>query len=216
MSPKSEKMAGCCGYRLFGNRKRECEMNEKKFDVKKLHKLNNPDRLLDIPPEYIWRQLNISNADVLVDIGAGTGFFSAPFLNLSNGGTLYALDTSETMIEYMETHVRPQNPGIVPLKMEESRVPLDDNTADLVFMINLHHELDKPEAILAESHRILKNSGQIFIVDWKKVDMDEGPPRHIRWSPENVEAQMAAANFREVRLFNNLAKHYLLVGEKAI
>jgi ubiquinone/menaquinone biosynthesis C-methylase UbiE len=190
-------------------------MNEKRFDVKKLHKLNNPDRLLDIPPEYIWRQLNIPNPDVLVDIGAGTGFFSVPFLHLANGGKLYACDTSDTMIEWMESHICPQNPGITPLKMQESRLPIDDETANLVYMINLHHELDNPLAILSESYRILKNSGKIFIVDWKKADMDEGPPKHIRWLPEQVKEQMKAANFREVRLFNGLAKHFLLVGEKA-
>ena len=198
------------------NMKRDHEMSEKKFDVKNLHKLNHPDRLRDIPPEYIWRNLNILNPDVLVDIGAGTGFFSLPFLNLSNGGKLYACDTSDTMIEWMQTHICPQNPGIMPLKMEESRVPLDDDTADLVYMINLHHELDNPPAILAESYRILKDSGKIFIVDWKKEDMDEGPPRHIRWLPEHVKEQMQAANFKDVRLFGNLAKHFLLVGEKAL
>ena len=191
-------------------------MNEKKFDVKKLQKLNNPKRLRDIPPEYIWARIDTSNPDVLVDIGAGTGFFSVHFLNLANGETLYACDISDTMIEWMEEHICPQNPGITPLKMEENRVPLDDDTADLVYMINLHHELDNSQAILSESYRILKNAGKIFIVDWKKTDMDEGPPEHIRWLPEQVKEQMAAANFRNVQLFNDLAKHFLLIGEKAV
>jgi len=191
-------------------------MNEKKFDVKKLQKLNNPDRLRDIPPEYIWGRIDVSNPDVLVDIGAGTGFFSAPFLNLANGGTLYACDISDTMIEWMEEHICPQNPGIKPLKMEENRVPLDNETADLVFMINLHHELDNPQAILLESYRILKNGGKISIVDWRKEEMDEGPPEQIRWQPEQVKKQMAAANFQNVKLFNELAKHFLLVGEKSV
>ena len=189
-------------------------MNEKKFDVKKLQKLNDPNRLRDIPPAYIWRQVNISNPGVLVDIGAGTGFFSVPFLNLANGKKLYACDISDTMIEWMETHICPQNPGIKPLKMAEDRVPLEDDTADLVYMINLHHELDNPPAMLSESHRILKTDGRIFIVDWKKEEMDEGPPKHIRWEPGHVKEQMKAANFRNVQLFNDLTKHFLLVGEK--
>ena len=56
-------------------------MNDKRFDPKKLHKLNNPDRLLDLPPQYIWDKLNLqlTGADTFVDIGAGTGFFSIPF-----------------------------------------------------------------------------------------------------------------------------------------
>ena len=191
-------------------------MNEKKFDVQKLQKLNNPDRLLDIPPEYIWGKINMLNPAVLVDIGAGTGFFSVPFLNLANGGKLYACDISDTMIEWMQTHICPENPGITPLKMAESRVPLDDDTADLVYMINLHHELENPRAMLAESHRILKNAGKIFIADWKKEEMDEGPPKHIRWAPEQVKEQMTAATFKKIQLFNDLAKHFLLIGEKAV
>ncbi len=51
-------------------------MKEKRFNPKKLHKLNNPKRLLDLPPEYIWSKLNMNAANVIIDIGAGTGFFS--------------------------------------------------------------------------------------------------------------------------------------------
>jgi hypothetical protein len=33
-------------------------MDGKKFDPKKLQKLNNPQRLIDIPPDYIREKLN--------------------------------------------------------------------------------------------------------------------------------------------------------------
>jgi len=51
-------------------------MNEKKFDPQKLQKLNNPQRLIDIPPDFVRGKLNIETAAVLVEIGAGTAFFS--------------------------------------------------------------------------------------------------------------------------------------------
>jgi len=54
-------------------------MNEKKFDPKKLQKLNNPQRLIDIPPDYVRRKLNIKEPDVLVEIGAGTSIFQYCF-----------------------------------------------------------------------------------------------------------------------------------------
>lgn len=46
--------------------------------------------------------------------------------------------------------------------MEERAVPLEDGLADLVYMINLHHELEAPEEILNESYRLLKENGKIF------------------------------------------------------
>jgi len=143
-------------------------MDEKKFDPKKLQKLNDPDRLLDIPPEYIWNKLNLKNPDILVDIGAGTGFFSISFVGYTMNGKVFACDLSYIMIEWMKDNVCPKYPNIIPLKMEERAVPLEDGLADLVYMINLHHELEAPDKILKESYRLLKKNGKIFVVDWKK------------------------------------------------
>jgi len=49
------------------------------FNPKKLEKLNNPDRLKAIPPEFIWGKLNLVDPRYLLDLGAGTGMFSIAF-----------------------------------------------------------------------------------------------------------------------------------------
>ncbi len=189
-------------------------MSEKKFDPKKLHKLNNPQRLVDIPVEYIWSKVKRAAPEVFVDIGAGTGFFCVPFVKYLKNGKIFACDTSAIMIEWMTANICPQYPDIVPLQMPESAVPLEDGIADLVYMINLHHELDNPQAILEESYRILKKNGALFIVDWKKEEMAEGPPLHIRYTAEQVQDQVASAAFDNVRIFNDMSKHFLVVAEK--
>ncbi len=189
-------------------------MTEKKFDPKKLNKLNNPDRFTDIPPEYIWNKLNLKNPDILVDIGAGTGFFSVPFLNYTKNGEIFACDISDMMIQWMKQNICPKHPGIVPIKMEENTIPLKGGLADLVYMINLHHELEQPGKILKESSRLLKKNGKIFIVDWKKEDMDQGPPLHLRYSPEKVHSQLVSAGFKNIHIYNEMPKHFLILAEK--
>lgn len=189
-------------------------MSEKKFDPKKLNKLNNPERLKDIPPEYIWNKLNITNPDTLIDIGAGTGFFSIPFLKHIKRGKIFACDISDIMIQWMNDNICPKYPNIVPVKMEENRVPLKDGIADLVYMINLHHELEKPEEILKESLRLLKSNGKIFIADWKKEEMPEGPPLKIRYSPEKVNAQLTNSGFKNIGIYNAMPKHFIIIAEK--
>ncbi len=189
-------------------------MDEKKFDPKKLHKLNNPQRLKDIPPDYVWDKLNIENADVVVDIGAGTAFFSIAFLQQAKPSKIYACDVSEIMIDWIKANVVPKYPDIIPVKTEEDSIPLDDEIADLVFMINLHHEIDSSTLILEESYRILKPEGNIFIVDWKKKDMEEGPPTRIRCLPEQVRKQMIDSGFKRVEIVDEMPKHFLVVGKK--
>jgi ubiquinone/menaquinone biosynthesis C-methylase UbiE len=189
-------------------------MNDKKFDPKKLQKLNNPQRLLDIPPDYVWGKLHIEKPGVFVEIGAGTAFFSVAFLQKSIDSTIYACDLSEVMITWMNENISPRYPNIIPVKAEEYTVPLADGIADLVFMINLHHELDNPSLTVEESNRILKPDGKIFVVDWKKEDMPEGPPAKIRFLPEQIKEQLLNAGFKQVNIYNELPKHFLVVGEK--
>ena len=189
-------------------------MNENKFDPKKLQKLNNPQRLKDIPPDYIWQKLNIEKPGVFVEIGAGTAFFSVAFLQKSTTSIIYACDSSEVMINWIEENVSPQYPNIIPVKTEENSVALSDGIADLVFMINLHHELANPSLMVEESKRILKPDGKIFVVDWKKKDMPEGPPVKIRCLPEQVKEQLVNTGFKHVDIFNELPKHFLVVAKK--
>ncbi len=190
-------------------------MSEKKFDPRKLEKLNDPARLIDIPPDFIRRKLHIRKPDRLVEIGAGTGFFSIAFLELFHPSILYACDLSDVMIDWMTENVVPKYSNIVPVKTEENAIPLEDEIADLVFMINLHHELEDPSKTLQEAHRLLRPGGEMFIVDWKKKAMAEGPPERIRCVPENVKDQLTTSGFTNVSIFKELSKHFLVVGEKA-
>jgi len=189
-------------------------MHNKKFDPKKLAKLNNPGRLLDIPPEYIAEKLKLGDRAVLVDIGAGTGFFSTAFLRQLNAEKVYACDISGTMLDWMRRNVVAKQPAVVPVQCTESEIPLDDSIAGLVFMLNLHHELERPAEMLAEARRLLKPDGKILIIDWKKADMDEGPPPAIRCSTDEVIAELAAAGFRQIESASSLPKHFMLIAVK--
>lgn len=189
-------------------------MNEKKFDPKKLKKLNNPQRLKDIPVAYILDKLELEQANVFVDIGAGTAFFSCAFLQQAQPAAIYACDISATMLDWIEENIVPRYPSIYPVKSEEARLPLGDEIADLVFSINLHHELESPSQILEEAFRILKVGGKALVIDWKKQDMAEGPPTHIRCVAEEVGRQMEKAGLKHIQISNKLEKHFFVIGQK--
>jgi len=189
-------------------------MTEIKFNPKKLKKLNDPQRLKDIPPEVIQKELGLDQAEVLVDLGAGTAFFSLALLRQFQAKTVYACDLSEGMLSWIRENIADQHPAVVPILSGESSVPLEDGIADLVFMITLHHELETPMPSLAESLRLLKPGGTILIVDWLKKQMDQGPPAEIRCTPEQVKGQLAQTGFSPVRIHDNLAKHFMVTASK--
>lgn len=189
-------------------------MTQKKFNPKKLKKLNDPGRLEDIPMACIRQRLDVENPEVMVDIGAGTAFFSLAFLRQFSPSAIYACDVSEVMLDWIRENVTPDHPGIIPVKSGESTLPLEDGIADLVFMINLHHELEDPVKILGESFRLLRPGGQVLIIDWMKKEMDQGPPVKIRCTPEDVQAQLLRAGFTGARSHPDLKKHFMVTGTR--
>lgn len=187
---------------------------DKKFNPEKLAMLNNPERLKNTSPDYIWAKLNMKRCDVITDIGAGTGIFTKAFLTLAGGGKAYAADISPVMVGWMKENLSVDTGEVVPLLMEETSVPLDDDSVDLVLMINLYHELDQPEVSLKEALRILRSDGRICIVDWKKEETESGPPLKIRISREDIAEAVGIAGFRSVQSDDGLPDHSLVWAAK--
>lgn len=184
-----------------------------KFDPDKLEHLNDPERLKDIPPAWIWEKLNLEHTPgTVVDLGAGTGLFSRQFARMEGVEKVYALDISGIMVEYMNNEVASLDERIVPLQMEEAVVPLSDDTADVLVMINLHHEFHHPDALLKECARVLKPEGRLVIVDWKKEDTGHGPPVEKRYQVDEVENQLKSVPFQSIRSYTNLPAHFLVVA----
>jgi len=190
-------------------------MTEKKFDPKHMAMLNDPNRKKIHDPEVIWNTLDLKNPEVLVDIGTGTGFFAMPFADKIPNGIVYACDTSDVMLDWMKQNLPKQYEGrVIPTKTEESTIDLADQSADLVFMMMLHHELEDPVRMLQESNRLLKPGGKILIVDWAKKEIPFGPPMEIRVAADTIEQQLQETGFIDIVQHDTLPFNSFLVGVK--
>jgi ubiquinone/menaquinone biosynthesis C-methylase UbiE len=190
-------------------------MHSKKFDPKDIDKLNRPERMKTMSSDLLWNALGLHDPRVLVDIGAGTGFFAVPFCRKLKAGNVYACDISDEMLRWMKEHLPPDVRNcVIPTKMEESVVPLPDVIADLVYMINLHHELERPRDVVREARRLLKKGGKLMIVDWKKQETPEGPPVSIRVTEQDIIRDMNDGGFAPVTSHPLLPYHHVVVGEK--
>ena len=189
-------------------------MEEKRFNPEKLEKLNNPARLREFPVKVVLELTGIKNPHVIIDLGAGTAFFSIPFAKLFRTCRIYACDISEIMIDWMRNHVTTKYKNIHPLKINDNQIPLDDQIADFIFMVNLHHELDAPEETLKECYRLLKSEGSIAISDWRKEFSEQGPSFELRCEPDAVKLQMKKSGFCEIKVYMDFPNNFLVTGRK--
>ena len=188
---------------------------ERKFNPASIDKLNDPARLERESPDLIWSELGLKDPRTLVDIGAGTGFFAFPFARKLTGGTVYACDLQKEMLDWMAGHLPADvKHSIALVQMEEVAVPLDSEIADLVYMINLHHELEDPVASLREARRLLKEGATLMVIDWKKAETPAGPPLHIRVDKDEIVQDMRDAGFGGIADHPVLPYHNFITARK--
>ncbi len=190
---------------------------DKKFPPEKLARLNDPKRLAYLPPDLIWQTLSPGAEGIrtAIEIGAGTGFFASRFARKLAGGKVYACDILDVMVEWMRENLPADlSDAVIPLRMEESSVPLPDGMADLVYMIELHHELEEPEKVIGEARRLLRAGGRLLIIDWKKEETPAGPPLPIRVDAAQIVSQVKKGGFSGVRNLKVLQYHNFILGEK--
>ncbi|MRR13114.1 SAM-dependent methyltransferase [bacterium] len=191
-------------------------MAHQKFDVRKLERLNDPGRFETLPPDVMWEALERPDAGVLVEIGAGTALFAAAFVARATCATVYAADTEDVMLEWMRAN-RPEvtDGHIVPVKAEETRVPLENAIADVVYMINLHHELASPRTTYAEAYRLLAPGGRLLVSDWAPGESPHGPSQSVRVAPDTVARLLQEAGFADVVVHEAALRYnWLITGTK--
>ena len=189
-------------------------VEEKKFNPKKRKKLNNPDRLLWIPPQQIATLLQIKAGKQYLDVGAGTGYISDKVVSTAPGTTVYALDIEPVMIEEMERSNLAD--GLLPQLMERDTLAFEDSSIDGIWSTTVFHELGDPAALLSEMYRVLRPQCSVLIVDWEKSveACEQGPPLDHRVEEQAVISALTLAGFTEVRSVSGFTFHFGVLATK--
>jgi len=70
-----------------------------KFDPGHASKLENPERLVELPPAKLVELLLLTGAETVIDFGAGTGMYSLPIAESLPHGTLFAVDEQQVLLD---------------------------------------------------------------------------------------------------------------------
>ena len=125
-----------------------------------------PKRLEYFDPDLIWNELNPDPAVTLVDIGSGVGYVTLPFARRYPDAAVIGCDILEGMVALLRDSAAEEGLGNITVHhMAPGAVPLQDDSADIVVMAQVHHELDAPEPLLADCRWVLRPGDTIAIVD---------------------------------------------------
>lgn len=174
-------------------------MPEKRFDAALAYRLDLPERIAWLPPQEVIGALAIQAGTTVVDLGAGTGYFTLPLaLAVGAAGRVIAVDAQEEMLELLRRKISSSAATNIELvRAEADRIALPDSTCDLIFLANVWHEIPDRAAALAEAKRILRARGRIAILDWRPdVEPEHGPPLEYRLTPASAVTELLIAGFQ--------------------
>lgn len=184
-----------------------------KFDTKKAEILDSTDRRKFLNPESILKKAGLDSDTVFADLGCGTGYFTIPASRMVK--KVYAIDVQQEMLDIIGEKIRKGKfKNIETILSKEASIPLPDRSVDVLFMANVFHELDDRGGILEEAKRILSGRGRMIIIDWKKIEMDFGPPVGERLNAEEVVSVCEGVGFRILERLEAGVYNYMLVFGK--
>ncbi len=182
------------------------------FDPRHIAILEMEDRKLWQNPEEILGAVEIKSDFVAVDLGCGSGFFTLPLSKKAK--KVYAIDVQKEMLGFLEQKIqRLKIKNIVPLLSKGNKIPLEDETVDLLVSVNTLHEFNNKERTIEEIRRVLKRGGKALLADFKKESTGPGPPVAIRVSKKQAINLFEKKGFTSLKA-QDLSYHYLLVFSK--
>jgi ubiquinone/menaquinone biosynthesis C-methylase UbiE len=181
-----------------------------KFDAKKAGILDDPERVKILNPAIILEKLGLTKEMIIADLGCGTGFFSIPAARRVK--KVFALDIQEEMLDILSDKIKKEKiTNIEVILSGESSIPLSDKSVDILLMANVFHELEDKLSLLKEVKRVLKMNGRLMIIDWKKMEMDIGPPLQERLDEKEVIDTCFINGFTLLERSNIGPYNYLLI-----
>jgi ubiquinone/menaquinone biosynthesis C-methylase UbiE len=123
-------------------------------------------RDLITPRMVVLEEVGLTLGDRVLDYGCGPGGYIVDTADIvGEMGQVYALDVHPLAIARVKNLANRRGLTNVATIQSDGRTGLPHESLDVVLLYDVFHMLDKPQAVLAEMHRILKPDGILSFSD---------------------------------------------------
>ncbi|HWM92760.1 MAG TPA: class I SAM-dependent methyltransferase [Thermoanaerobaculia bacterium] len=176
--------------------------------------LEREGRAEDERPEIVLRAMNLKDGDVVADLGAGTGFYSRRLARaVAPTGKVWANDIQPEMLDRLkELAAKEGVTNVVTVVGTETDPKLPRAAFDWILLVDVYHEFQQPEPMLAKIREALKPGGRVALVEYR-AEGDTAAHIHAshKMSVEQVLAEWVPAGFVHVETREELPTQHLFI-----
>jgi len=133
-----------------------------------------------VNPTEIIHLFDLKEGTTFADFGSGSGAYilaAAPLVGQT--GTVYAIDIQKDLLLKLKqtvTDAGQENVKFLWCDFENlGATQLSDNSLDTIIISNTLFQLEDKAGALREAHRVLKDTGKLYIIDWSESYKGMGP-----------------------------------------
>ena len=166
-------------------------------------------------PNLNLESIGLRSAMVFMDIGCGDGFFTIPAAQIvGEQGKVYAVDIDASAIDRLKRKAAEKGlKNVIAEVGAGEETVFCDACADIVFYSTVLHDFRDPAKVLRNARLMLKPSGRLIDLDWKKKSTVLGPPLRIRFSEEQASNLIKQAGFT-IESVKDLARNFYVIAAK--
>lgn len=167
-------------------------------------------------PEAILNRVGLKSGLTFVDVGCGSGFFAIPAAHIvGENGKVYGLDIDSNAISTLREKARREDLTNLDLKVGRAEETiLCEECADIVFFANVLHDFENPNKVLTNARKMIKPSGRLVNLDWKKkATVMLGPPLRIRLNEKEASNLIETTGFKVESIEESGPYHYLIIAK---
>jgi ubiquinone/menaquinone biosynthesis C-methylase UbiE len=180
--------------------------------------LERDERIAEEAPDAAIRALKIPRGATVADIGAGSGYMTARLATqVGPAGRVFANDVQPQMLEMLRRRLAAQNIGNVTLvqgDIDDPRLPAA--SVDLELMVDVYHELSRPQAMLRRLREALKPGGRLALVEYRKEDPAIPIKFEHKMSVQEARSEVEAEGFTLAAVDESLPRQHLLIFTVAV
>ena len=158
--------------------------------------------------------LQLTKKMVVVDFGAGSGYFTSKLARLCS--VVYAVDVQKEMLDLNASQMKKKGIGNVKYILGDvSSTNLPKNTFDLFLLVDVYHELEYPFEIMKDIKSTLKTNGKVVLLEYRKEDPSVPIKPLHKMSVKQVTKEMQHVGFVLIENIQKLPRQHMLIFGKS-